>query len=188
MTTIAPASPSAVKRTVARLPAILILAAIGLGQVMVALVFLRSVPDGSAHAGTADATLVTPVVETKHEAAHDSHGSHGGHDDHNMETEVDLGTFSLTVSVARAKPLLLSFHLYGTLNESKHAEFDARYEAQHHRLRQEVLVLLRGTDLALLTDPDLIELKKQLLARLNRLLGKASLNEVIVSDFAILEH
>jgi flagellar basal body-associated protein FliL len=182
MTTIAAPSPTPARRTIARLPAILILAAIGLGQVMVALVFLRSVPDGSAHASAADAAPVVPVAEPKHEAAHDAH------DEHNVETEVDLGTFSLTVSVARAKPMLLSFHLYGTLNESKHAEFAARYEAQHHRLRQEVLVLLRGTDLALLTDPDLIELKKQLLARLNRLLGKASLNEVIVSDFAIIEH
>jgi hypothetical protein len=99
-----------------------------------------------------------------------------------------LGTFSLTVSVNRTRPLLLSFHLYGTLSESKHAEFTARFEAQHYRLRQEVLVLLRGAELELLTDPDLTELKKQLLARLNRLLGKASLNELIVSDFAILEH
>jgi hypothetical protein len=188
MTTITPSSPSAVKRTVARLPAILILAAIGLGQVLVALVFLRSVPDGSAQASSVEAVAAAPVAEPKHEPAHDSHDSHGGHDEHNVETEVDLGTFSLTVSVARTRPLLLSFHLYGTLNESKHAEFAARYEAQHHRLRQEVLVLLRGTDITLLTDPDLIELKKQLLARLNRLLGKASLNEVIVSDFAILEH
>jgi len=127
--------------------------------------------------GAAEAVLTTAVVEPKHEAAADPH------DEHNVEHEVDLGTFSLTVSVARSKPLLLSFHLYGTLNESKHSEFAARYEAQHHRLRQEVLVLLRGTDLTLLTDPDLTELKKQLLARINRLLGKASLNEVIVSRF-----
>ena len=182
MTTIAAPAPTTARRTIARLPAILILAAIGLGQVLVALVFLRSVPDSSANSGEAEAALIAPVVESKHEAAHEAHDEHG------VETEVDLGTFSLTVSVAKSRPMLLSFHLYGTLNESKHSEFAARFEAQHHRLRQEVLVLLRGTDMTLLTDPDLTELKKQLLARLNRLLGKASLNDVIVSDFAILEH
>ena len=169
----------------ARLPAILILAAIGLGQVLIALVFLRSVPDASPSAAAAEAVPAAPAAEPKHEAAHDAHG---GHEEHNVETEVDLGTFSLTVSVAQAKPLLLSFHLYGTLNEAKHAEFTARYEAQHHRLRQEVLVLMRGTDMDMLTDPDLTELKKLLLARINRLLGKASLNDIVISDFATLEH
>jgi hypothetical protein len=163
----------------------MILAAIGLGQVLIALAFLRSVPDSPAPADAAEAIAVAPVAEPKHEAAH---GSHDAHDEHNVELEVDLGTFAMTVAVAKSKPLLLSFHLFGTLNESKHAEFTARFEAQHHRLRQEVLVLLRGTDTELLTDPDLTELKKQLLARINRLLGKASLNDLIISDFATLEH
>ncbi len=182
MTTAAAPPTTSARRKIARLPAILILAAIGLGQVLIALVFLRSMPDSAAHAEPAEAVIAAPVAEPKHEAAH------GGHDEHSAEVEVDLGTFSLTVAVARSKPLLLSFHLFGTLTESKHAEFTARYEAQHHRLRQEVLVLLRGTDIELLTDPDLTELKKQLLARINRLLGKASLNDIIISDFATLEH
>ena len=103
--------PDAVKRQrqVVRLPAILILAAIGLGQVLVRSAGCSCgavLGDASPMPCTAVPPAAAHVPEPKHEGRPTAPA--GGHDEHDVETEVDLGTFSMTVSMARFQASLLT--------------------------------------------------------------------------------
>jgi hypothetical protein len=224
-----PAAPR--KRWFLRLPVILLMIGIGVGQVLLALVFLRSVPADETHAeaGHGEPTVAEQHGEPSHvapshdepapgHAAHsdpahsdsghhetshheqaphapvaadplDSHGSHGAHDPHAVEAEVDLGNFALTIPPTKEHPtLLVTFHIYGTIDEHHAGEFNERHDAYRHRIRQEVLTLVRQSDMQALGDPDFSTLKKQMLERINRVLGSAALSHLVFSDFAILEH
>jgi|GEM_PF-3228261 flagellar basal body-associated protein FliL len=191
------------KKLPVRLPILLLLGALGLGQIVVAVVFLKLFSgQGSATAtppaAVKAANLAEPAAEEHAEEveAHDAGGheasGHGGHGGHGGgpggEAEVDLGIYSMTVPRKGAKTLMVSFHLYGTIKTEKQADFTQRYEGHQQRMRQEVLMLLRQSDENQLTDPELFELKKRLLMKINRLLGKAAVSDIIFSDFAILDH
>ncbi|HWC88649.1 MAG TPA: hypothetical protein VG433_03320 [Pirellulales bacterium] len=182
-------TPRVQRRWYLRLPALLLLIAIGVGQMLLALVFLRNVPSATAEvAAPAGATPGEhPVTKAEHPAPA-GHGAQAGHGEHGHESEVDLGNFAMTVPPSKEHAtLLVSFHLYGTIQESQHAEFSERYETFEHRIRQEVLLAVRHLNLAALTDPSLTEFKSQLLTRINRVLGHAALGDLIFSDVAILE-
>lgn len=178
MTTTRPA-----RRWYLRLPVLLLLIALGVGQMLLALVFLRNAPTAPAEAAAA----APPAAPTEQAPAKAEHGP-AAHGEHAVEAELDLGNFAMTVPPAKDHgTLLVSFHLYGTLPESEQAEFHERIEALQHRVRQEVLLAVREMSLPALTDPSLGEFKKRLLGRMNRVLGKPALRDLIFSDLAILE-
>ena len=180
-------TPRAPKRWFLRLPALLLLLAIGAGQMMLALVFLRSVPTPAHAEGTAPAPAAAESHAAESHAAKAEHAA-PAHGEHEHEMEVDLGTFGMTVPRSKEHPILLvSFHLHGTVAEPQQAEFHERYESFQNRVRQEVLLAVRHSSVDALADPSLTEFKKQLLVRINRVLGKASLSDLVLSDVAILE-
>ncbi|HEY5310971.1 MAG TPA: hypothetical protein VIK18_00585 [Pirellulales bacterium] len=175
-------TPRAARRWYLRLPALLLLVAIGVGQMLLAMVFLRNVP-----AATAEVAAPTAAAPAEHAPAKVEQPAHA-EQAHGHETEVDLGNFAMTVPPSKEHATLLaSFHLYGTIQESQQAEFHERYESFEHRIRQEVLLAVRHSSVAALTDPSLTEFKQQLLTRINRVLGPAALGDLIFSDVAILE-
>lgn len=177
-------TPRAQRRWYLRLPALLLLLAIGVGQMLLALVFLRhaqATPEASPPAGE-HAPAAAAAAPAKAEHAPAAHGEHA------TQSEVDLSSFAMTVPPAKDHPtLLVSFHLYGTIAESHSAEFHERYESFQHRLRQEVLLAVRHVSLADLTDPALTAFKGQLLTRINRVLAPVQLDDLVFSDVAILE-
>jgi flagellar basal body-associated protein FliL len=192
-----PAAPASVRRF-PKVTSLLLMAAVGVGQVGVAVLFLRNAPENASPPET-PAAPVAEVPNPKHEPAPAPPVAHEepaketpapAHDsEHGAETEleVDLGAFSLTVpQVAGRSTLLVSFHLYGTVAEQHQAEFHERFEAYKHRIRHDVLILVRGADLGVLSDPELVKLKRLILDRINRSLGKAALSDIVFSDFAIL--
>lgn len=135
--------------------------------------------DESAHGehGAADA-------EHGEEAAH----SGGGHGGHGGAREVDLGEYSCSAfQPAMDTTLLVSFHLYGTVDVAAEHDFGPAFESNQHRIRDQVLTSVRSAVLTELTDPELTALKRQLLARVNRLLGRDLLQRVVFSDFVIVE-
>lgn len=177
-------TPRTPRRWYLRLPALLLLIAIGVGQMLLALVFLRNVPSATAEI----APTAAPAAPAEHPpAAKAEHASHGGHE-HGAEAEVDLGSFAMTVPPSKEHAtLLVSFHLYGIIQESQQPEFHERYDSFQQRIRQEVLLAVRHSNVTALTDPSLVEFKQQLLTRINRVLGHASVSDLIFSDVAILE-
>jgi Flagellar basal body-associated protein FliL len=121
------------------------------------------------------------------------------------QTEVDLGAFSLTVYNPNANNnLLVDFHLYGTVMGGSGGEQPAEKEAaageeddaaklekllkgHKHRFRDQVIMIVRNSQITDLSDPGLGLLKRQILAKTNALLGEPLLKEVIFSDFVVVE-
>lgn len=105
-----------------------------------------------------------------------------------LEKEVDLGEFNVTVlQGATNTTLMVEFHLYGTVRVEDEADFQQRYERSKQRIREQILVTVRAAELADLADPGLGLIRRQILEKSNRLLGKPLLLGVIFSDFVLIE-
>ncbi|MCL6505097.1 MAG: flagellar basal body-associated FliL family protein [Pirellulales bacterium] len=105
-----------------------------------------------------------------------------------LEKEVDLGEFSVTVlHTASNTTLLVDFHLFGTVRVEDEADFSQRYERSKQRIREQILMTVRGAELVDLADPGLGLIRRQILEKSNRLLGKPLLLGVIFSDFVLVE-
>jgi flagellar FliL protein len=116
------------------------------------------------------------------EAGHDAAGGEGA------EREIDLGEFSLTAfQPASNTTLLIDFHLYGTIEGEAEQGFAEHYEANKHRIRDQVITTIRSAELADLTDPGLGLIKRQILEKTNRALGKPLLHGIVFSDFLVVE-
>ena len=123
----------------------------------------------------------------------DEHGEHGeeGQDasgGEGGEREIDLGEFSLTAfQPASNTTLLIDFHLYGTIMGEEEHGFAEHYESNKHRIRDQVITTIRSAELADLTDPGLGLIKRQILEKTNRALGKPLLHGIVFSDFLVVE-
>ena len=104
------------------------------------------------------------------------------------QVEVDLGEYSLTAAHPTANTTLqISFHLYGTVAAADEQEFLELKKENEHRFREQVLVTVRSANLADLTDAGLGLLKRNILEKTNRILGRPMLQMIIFSDFAFIE-
>ncbi|HWB11077.1 MAG TPA: flagellar basal body-associated FliL family protein [Pirellulales bacterium] len=168
----------------------LILAVIG-AECLFAFVYVTMATDKSTHPEAA-----APAKPAKHEAAHgESHekehgkaGEHGESAPVGEEQEADMGEFSLTAFQPAANiTLLINFHLYGTIATEDAHFFEASYEVNKHRIRDQVLTTIRSAEMADLTDPGLGLIKRQILEKTNRTLGKPVLQGIVFSDFVAVE-
>lgn len=66
-------------------------------------------------------------------------------------------------------------------------EFTRLFEKHKHRLRDQVIVIVRSAELTDFADPSLGLIRRKILEKSNRLLGKPLLEEVIFSDFSLVE-
>jgi len=131
--------------------------------------------------------------------AHDKGGHGGGHDKGAAEKpaksasfsdheEVDLGEFTVTgyQPVSNAT-LFISFHLYGTIRHKDSDEFSSRLDDSKHRIRDNVIVIIRSAEITDLTDAGLGLIKRRILETTNKTLGKPLLQGVVFSDFSFIE-
>ncbi len=128
--------------------------------------------------------------DEKHGGSHDSdkHGASKGPRKPTDEIEVDLGEYSLTAfQAASSTTLMINFHLYGTIAAAQEGHFLDKYEANVHRIREQVIMTVRSAEVADLTDPGLGLIKRQILEKTNRALGKVVLKGIIFSDFLAVE-
>ncbi len=102
--------------------------------------------------------------------------------------EVALGFFHIlsnnTKSGSRTN---VDFELFGTVLADEESEFFTLFEAREKRIREQVLITLRGSDVTDLTDPTLGLIKRKILEKTNRALGKPLLHEAIFSKFSFEE-
>ncbi len=102
--------------------------------------------------------------------------------------EVDLGQFSVTSFQPTTNTTLrIEFHLYGTINREDQETFDTAYAENTHRIREQVIVTVRAAEVSDLTDAGLGLIKRRILEKTNRLLGKPLLKSVVVSEFSFIE-
>jgi flagellar FliL protein len=108
---------------------------------------------------------------------------------HEPRREVDLGEFSVTsFQPVSGSTLSINFHLYGAVLAADDHEFHERFEEHRHRFRESVIVIVRSSDLADLTDAGLGLIKRKVLEKTNRALGKPLLKDVVFSEFSLVEH
>ena len=106
----------------------------------------------------------------------------------NAQAEVDLGQFTVTAfQPATNSTLRIEFHLYGTVPSGSQKEFMKLLEDNQHRFRDQVIVTVRSSELMDLTDAGLGLIKRKILDKTNRTIGKPLLRSVIFSDYSFLE-
>ncbi len=142
-----------------------------------------------------------PAVETAHEAEPPAEGesehhavpeglaSHAGSTkSHGSMQEVDLGEFDVTAyQPVSSSTLFISFHLYGSVTERQGEEFAKRMEDNKHRIRDNIIVIVRSAEITDLTDAGLGLIKRRILETTNKALGKPLLQGVMFSEFSFVE-
>lgn len=149
--------------------------------------FLPSPHDVAAMA--ADQVKKQEAVEKKADSHHGD-GAHGedAHGEAGHTVEVDLGKFAITSTQPASNAMLrISFSLWGAVEEKELEEFQELYERNMHRLRQEVIFIVRQTDVDGLTDPNLVLLKRRIQDKANFILGKTVLRGVVFSEFSFID-
>lgn len=121
----------------------------------------------------------------------ESHGELGedeiGHDD-GEAVEVSLGDFDVTAFQPTSNTTLrVSFKLYATVRVKDEEAVLTLIEERKHRFREQVLEIIRSSEMNDLTDPVLGLIKRKILEKTNRLLGKAMIRGIVFSDFSYYE-
>jgi flagellar FliL protein len=102
--------------------------------------------------------------------------------------EVDLGDFSITAYQPLASTTLrIDFHLWAAVCEESLSEFENQWERNENRIREQVIVTVRGCEVTDLTDAGWGLLKRKILDGTNRLLGRPLVQDVVFSEFAFVE-
>jgi flagellar FliL protein len=168
----------------------LIVAVIG-AECLFAFVYVSMATDKAATAEVASATSLAPQSSQDEDgeleqASKEVNGNAKG--EIRAERETDLGEYSLSAfQPASNTTLLIDFHLYGTLSAEDETGFAEYFEANKHRIRDQVITTIRSAELADLTDPGLGLIKRQILEKTNRALGKPLLQGIVFSDFLVVE-
>ena len=104
------------------------------------------------------------------------------------QVEVDLGQFTVTAFQPLSNTTMrIDFLLYGTVAKDEQEEFSDAWSENQHRLRDQVIVTLRSSELGDLTDAGLGLIKRRILEKTNRTLGKPYLRSIIFSNFSFIE-
>ena len=92
-----------------------------------------------------------------------------------------------TFQPATNNTLRIEFNLYGTVNAKEQKEFMTALEENLHRFRDQVLVIVRSAEITDLTDAGLGLVKRKIMEKTNRMIGKPLLRSIIFSDFSFVE-
>ena len=103
-------------------------------------------------------------------------------------TEVELGNYSITsLQPSSNVTLRIDFTLFGTVSTSDKSEFERRFANIEHRLRDQVIVEVRNSDMTDLRDAGLGLIRRRILEKSNALFGRPLLKSVVFSDFSFVE-
>lgn len=134
---------------------------------------------------------VTAMAEARYgssEAATDPVAMLEEKDINEPTVEIDLEQYSVTAyQPLSSTTLRIDFHLYGTVAESQQDEFTKLFNENEHRVREQVIVTIRSSEITDLTDAGLGLIKRKIHDKINRTLGKSLVKAIIVSDFSFVE-
>ncbi len=109
-------------------------------------------------------------------------------DEEVLEVEVDLGIYEITNHRLQSEStLMINFQLYGTVAESEAEEFRELYTRNEKRLRDQIIMEIRISDVSALEEGGLGLIKRRFLAISNTLLGKPLLRKIIFTDYRFVE-
>ena len=166
----------------ARLKVLLFVAAVIVVECLLAYLFLPNAEKSAAMASAAMEPGSQPKLVDKNTASED--------DEKDMidQIEIDLGEFSVTsYQPVSATTLRIDFHLYGTIGIEDESKFLTLMDENLHRFREQIIVIIRSAEITDLTDAGLGLIKRQILEKTNRTLGKPLLRTIIFSEFSFIE-
>jgi flagellar basal body-associated protein FliL len=132
------------------------------------------------------AALAGSAVEKKVEAKLDAELE--AEKEKNIHLEVELGEYNITsYQPVSNTTLRIDFHLFGTIAKAEEKEFMTLLEENKNRFREQVIMTVRGSEITDLTDAGLGLVKRKIMDKTNRMLGKQLLQSVIFSDFSFIE-
>jgi len=109
-------------------------------------------------------------------------------DDSHPKVEVELGSFSVTAFQPVSNTTLrIDFQLVGIVLADDESELTQLLADRKNRLSDQVIAIMRSAQLNDLTDANLGLIKRRVLEKSNRLLGKPLLQEVVFSEFSFVE-
>ena len=142
----------------------------------------QRVPSDEAAEGAAD------------EGSAEGHGEHAttdaehGDATHQPTVELSLGPYHvIAFNPATGASMSIDFELFGVVLASDEPEFSERFGLHAKRLNEQVTIAIRGMESSDFTDPGLGLIKRVVLEKVNRALGKPLVREAVFSEFAFIE-
>lgn len=122
----------------------------------------------------------------------DAHGDHGGGSEeagHGAPTlEKHLGLYHVvSFNPTTQTSLNIDFELFGIVLAADEKEFQHMLELHEKRMNEQVTIAIRGMEAADFTDPGLGLIKRIILEKTNRALGKPLVREAVFSEFSFME-
>ena len=138
------------------------------------------IPSAAADAQSSDAAIAAAEAKLEGDEAEKA--------EEEKEVEIDLGEFRVTsYQPATDATFRVNFHLFGTVLDDNKDAFEELKLANEARLREQVNVIVRAAEIPELTDPTLALIKRRILEKINRILGKQLVKGVIFSDMSFVE-
>jgi flagellar FliL protein len=102
--------------------------------------------------------------------------------------EVSLGDYHVVAfNPSTGASMNIDFELFGVVLAEEEAEFAERFLLHEKRLNEQVTIAIRGMQASDFTDPGLGLIKRIILEKVNRALGKTIVREAIFSEFSFIE-
>jgi hypothetical protein len=98
--------------------------------------------------------------------------------------KLNLGTIELqNLEPTQGRTAHMSFDLHLTFDPNTDPKFLKELEGWQHRLREQVIVAVRTTDIFDFLDPELKRFRKQILYRINRMLKDPVVTDALFANF-----
>jgi flagellar FliL protein len=154
-------------------------------EVAAATVFLPSAEDtrrtGEALVAGNDEDQAADKGDRAKDESGDDHAAPGS-------KEVALGTYHVvSFNPATGTSMSIDFELFGVVLAEDEADFAERYLLHERRLNEQITIAIRSMESADFTDPGLGLIKRIILEKVNRALGKTLVREAVFSGFSFNE-
>jgi hypothetical protein len=180
----APRGASGVMRLV---KAIAFVSVIVLLEVAAAMAILPS-PEDTRRIGMDLATSSAAGEDEGHDGEPDSETTQDQQQESAPTREVSLGVYHVvSFNPSTGASMNIDFELFGVVLAADEAEFTERFLLHEKRLNEQVTIAIRGMESADFTDPGLGLIKRIILEKTNRALGKAVVREAVFSEFSFIE-
>ncbi|MGL4514225.1 MAG: hypothetical protein ACRCT8_14130 [Lacipirellulaceae bacterium] len=123
---------------------------------------------------------IAAAKEGEEAAAEDKHEDEEsiGHA-HEKTSEVSLGEYKVTrFSPETDKTINIDFKAYAVVLEEEEKDFEHEYKANKSRIQEQIVMTMHAAEAADLSAPGLGLIKRQILEKTNRALGRPLLREV----------
>jgi len=102
--------------------------------------------------------------------------------------EVELGPFNVNhFNPDSDKMISIDFELFAVVLADEVEQFHSEFESNRNRVRDQVNMTLRSADTKQLVDPGLGLIKRRILEKTNRALGKPLVREILTTRFNFVE-